>query len=257
METMLRRTLVKVSIGLSLAMLAAGTVWWFTVGVDLEPWKSGPPPYQWASLVRQEQRWREEGLTRRVLHQYVPLEAVSVHLSLAVTVSEDARFFEHGAVDTGALREAFREWWKGQRLRGASTITQQLARLLFLSQERTVLRKVRELKLAWWLERKLGKRRILELYLNVVEFGPGVFGAEAAARRYYGVPAACLDAAQAAGLAAAIPAPGVDNPAAASERWQRRRRNIAQRAERARALHQRLASWSESPWSCLEGAPTQ
>lgn len=226
-------------------MAVAGAVavaWWMAVGVDLEKWRSGPPPYPWASLVRQEQRWRSEGLTRRVLHQYVPLEEISLELLVAIAVSEDARFLDHAGMDSRALRDAAREWWAGGRLRGASTISQQLARMLFLNQERTVLRKLRELKLAWWLERELGKKRLLELYLNVVEFGPGVFGAEAASRRYFDVSAACLDPLNAAALAAAVPAPGLDNPAAASERWQWRRRRIAERVGQTPYLRERLSS---------------
>lgn len=239
-----RRTRVKAITGLATVLVAttAASAWWFAVGVNLDHWRIGPPPHPWASLVRQEQRWRSEGLARRVHHEYVSLEAVSVELLLALVVSEDARFLDHGPVDGGALRDAVRDWWAGGRLRGASTISQQLARTLFLSQERTVLRKLRELKLAWWLERELGKRRVVELYLNVVEFGPGVFGAEAAARRYFGVPAACLDPRQAAALAAAVPAPGVDNPATASERWKWRRQRIATRALHASQLRLRLAT---------------
>ncbi len=245
MAVMPRRVVRKAITGvvvLLVGITAAALIWWSASGVDLDPWRSGPPPYPWASLVRQEQRWRSEGLARRVAHDYVPLDAISPELVLAVTVSEDARFLSHGAVDGGALRDAVRVWWAGGRLRGASTISQQLARVLFLSPQRTITRKLREVKLAWWLERELGKRRVLELYLNVVEFGPGVFGAEAAARRYFGVAAAHLDAGQAAALAAALPAPGLDNPAAASERWQWRRRRIEERARLAVELRRKLAT---------------
>jgi len=224
------------------AIGAVMSAWWWTVGVDLRSWERGPPPQSWASLVRQERRWQAEGLRRRVLHQYVPLEAVSLELLVALAVSEDARFLDHGAVDSAGVWDAAREWWAGGRLRGASTITQQLARVLFLSPERSLVRKLEELKLAWWLERKLGKRRVLELYVNVVEFGPGVFGAEAAARRYFGVSASCLDPWQAAALAAAVPAPGLDHPAANSERGQWRQRRIAERAVQASRLRQRLAA---------------
>lgn len=241
---------IAAGVGITFAATVAG-VWWWARGVELEDWKSGPPPHSWASLVRQEQRWRAEGLARRVLHEYVPLEAVSPELLVAITVSEDARFLEHGAVDGAALRDVAREWWAGGRLRGASTISQQLARTLFLSQERTVPRKLKELKLAWWLERELGKRRVLELYLNVVEFGPGVFGAEAAARRYFNVSATCLDALQAAALAAAVPAPGVDHPAAPSERGLQRRQRIAERVQRAAQLRARLVALASPARPCV------
>ncbi len=104
------------------------------------------------------------------------------------------------------------------------------------------MRKLKEARLAFWLDRQLGKRRVLELYLNVVEFGPGIYGAEAAARHYYGCSAETLDAAAAAGLAAAIPAPAADNPLTRSPRWQRRTRVIAGRMTRATWLWQRLAA---------------
>lgn len=180
MAFMLRQSAAKATIGIVVVVVVAVTstalAWWFLVGVDLTPWLSGPPAHPWASLVRQEERWRAEGLARRVAHQYVPLEAISPELMLAVTVSEDARFLNHWGVDGTALRDALRVWWAGGKLRGASTISQQLARILFLSSERTVARKLREVKLAWWLERELGKRRVLELYLNVVELARGSLG---------------------------------------------------------------------------------
>jgi membrane peptidoglycan carboxypeptidase len=119
------------------------------------------------------------------------------------------------------------------RLRGASTISQQLAKNLFLSPRRTVWRKIREAHLAWWLERRLGKRRILELYLNVVEFGPGLFGAEAASQHYFGVASGDLTVEQAASLAAAIPSPGRDNPTTDTRRWRFRRDVILRRMGRA------------------------
>jgi monofunctional biosynthetic peptidoglycan transglycosylase len=168
------------------------------------------------------------------------LESISIDLQLAVLVSEDINFFGHGAVDTEAMSEAIGEWWRGSRLRGASTISQQLARTLFLSQERTVWRKLEEARLAWWLERRLGKERILELYLNVVEFGPGLLGAEAAACHYHGLSADELNAEFAAGLAACLPSPGRDNPDTATELWSTRREIILRRLEGAGWLRERL-----------------
>ncbi len=222
---------------------AAAAVWWFTPGDEIEAWRSGPPPRLWATALRQEARWREEGVRRRVENVYVPLSGLALDLQLAALVSEDIDFFGHGPVDVDAMFEALQEGRRpGARLRGASTISQQLAKTLFLSGERTLWRKVRELRLAWWLERKLGKRRILELYLNVVEFGPGVYGAEAAARHYYGVGGADLDAEQACGLVAAIPSPGRDNPSTATRRWQLRRATILRRMPHAEWLKEQLRS---------------
>ena len=202
--------------------------------------RGGPPPKEWAALERQRSAWREQGVRREVQARYVSLEQVAVDLQLAVLVGEDIDFFGHGAVDPTAVREALAEWRRGRRLRGASTISQQLAKNLYLSGERTAWRKLEELRLAWWLERRLGKRRILELYLNVVEFGPGLFGVEAAARHYYGNGADEVDEGQAAGLAAAIPAPGRDNPATATRRWKFRQDTILGRMAEAGWLRRRL-----------------
>lgn len=220
------------------AALAIG--WWFAPGVDLAPWRSGPPPHRWASWQRQEERWREEGLHRSPEQLYAPLERIGEPVASAVLLGEDISFLDHGPVDLRAMGEALVGWWRGSRLRGASTISQQLAKTLFLSPERSVARKLSEVRLAWWLERSLGKRRTLELYLNVVEFGPGLFGADAAARHYYGKTASALDEQEAAGLAASIPAPGRDNPTTDSPRWRFRRDTIRRRMERAEWLRRRV-----------------
>ncbi|HYB24744.1 MAG TPA: biosynthetic peptidoglycan transglycosylase, partial [Solirubrobacteraceae bacterium] len=179
---------------------------------------------------------------RRIEFRYVPLAEISAELPLAVLVNEDINFFGHGPVDVQEIWGVVSERRLGARLRGASTISQQLARTLFLSPERTLWRKLKELRLAWWLERRLGKRRVLELYLNVVEFGPGVFGAEAASMRYLGVGCRDLDTGQAASLAAAIPAPGRDNPATGTERWEFRRTTIVNRMANAGWLRDLLAT---------------
>lgn len=246
----MRRILLRVLLLLVAAGLVLGgvlVVWVWGVNEDLEAWREGPPPGPWASRLRQEALWKEQGLDRRVLHDYVPLERISQHLQLAVLVSEDIAFFGHGAVDARAVREALGEWWRGSRLRGASTITQQLARTLFLSPERSLGRKLDEARLAWWLERRLGKKRILELYLNVVEFGPGLLGAEAASRDYFDTSADVLDPEQAAGLAAALPSPGRDNPRTATERWDLRRQIILRRMQGAPWLRTLLEALTEGP----------
>ena len=222
---------------------AASVGWWFTPTEDLEAWREGSPEHLWAAALRQEGRWREEGTRRRIENVYVPLSAISIDLQLAVLVSEDIDFFGHGPIDLDAVWEALQEGRKpGARLRGASTISQQLAKTLFLSGERTLWRKVKEIHLAWWLERKLGKRRILELYLNVVEFGPGLFGAEAATQHYYGVSSDGVGPEKASGLVAAIPSPGRDNPSTASKRWEVRRATILRRMAHAGWLCGRLES---------------
>ena len=230
-------------IGMALVLVAAiggAAVWWRTPGIDFSVWREGPPSGTWAARARQEARWQAEGSRRRVEHEYRPLASISVELQLAVLVSEDIGYFGHGALDLRAIWEALDEWRRGARLRGASTITQQLAKSLFLTPKRTLWRKAGEVRLAWWLERELGKVRVLDLYLNVVEFGPGVLGAEAAARRYFAASARDLSAEQAAGLAAAIPSPGRDNPATGTHRWTVRRDLIRARMARAQWLRRRL-----------------
>ena len=228
--------------GAAAALAAAACVgWWFTPGEDLDAWRQGPPDRLWAAAQRQETRWREEGARRRIGNVYVPLSAISIDLQLAVLVSEDIDFFGHGPIDVDAVLEALEEGSRpGARLRGASTISQQLAKALFLSGERSLWRKLKEVHLAWWLERKLGKRRILELYLNVVEFGPGLFGAEAATRHYFKASSADVGPEQASALVAAIPSPGRDNPSSASRRWDLRRAIILRRMGNAGWLRARL-----------------
>ena len=144
--------------------------------------------------------------------RWVSSDAISIDLQKAVLVAEDLSFFSHKGFDTHEIRIAAREAAQGKRVRGASTITQQLAKNLWLSPSRSPTRKLREIVLTRQLERHLSKRRILELYLNVVEFGPGVYGAEAAARRYFGIPAADLRPEQAARLAASLPRPASWHP---------------------------------------------
>jgi monofunctional biosynthetic peptidoglycan transglycosylase len=140
--------------------------------------------------------------------KWMPYRAISANLKRAVIASEDANFAEHDGVDWVALEKAYaKNAAKHRVVGGGSTITQQLAKNLFLSGSRNYLRKGQEMVIAFMLETMMSKERILEIYLNVVEFGRGVFGAEAAARHYYGVAAANLNAAQAARLAVMLPNP--------------------------------------------------
>jgi monofunctional biosynthetic peptidoglycan transglycosylase len=167
-----------------------------------------------------------------IAQQWVPLDDVSPALVRAVIAAEDARFFQHWGVDVRELENAreYNERQHGRRLRGASTITMQCARSVFLWPGRTYVRKALEVYLALLMEQLWGKRRILETYLNVVEWGPGVYGAEAAARRYFGVSASELDPARAALLAAALPAPRRFDPSAPSAHLRRRAATIGARA---------------------------
>ena len=141
-------------------------------------------------------------------HHWVPYNRISPHLKRAVVAAEDARFMTHAGFDWEAIEKAVkRNAREGEVRLGASTITQQLAKNLFLSGERTWWRKAQEAAIAVMLETILTKRRILEIYLNVIEWGDGVFGAEAAARYHFGVTAAALTPEQAARLAAMVPSP--------------------------------------------------
>ncbi|MDY7577538.1 monofunctional biosynthetic peptidoglycan transglycosylase [Herbaspirillum sp. RTI4] len=139
---------------------------------------------------------------------WMPYERISNNLKRAIIASEDSNFSEHEGIDWDALEKAYeKNNRKGKVVAGGSTITQQLAKNLFLSNQRSYLRKGQELIITYMLEMLLDKRRIFEIYLNVVEWGNGVFGAEAAARHYYGGSAAGLGAAQAARLAVMLPRP--------------------------------------------------
>ena len=141
-------------------------------------------------------------------HQWVDYDRISAHLKRAVVAAEDAKFIDHEGFDWEGIQRALeRNQTRGKVVAGGSTISQQLAKNLFLSGERSVVRKGQEALITLMLETVLSKRRILELYLNVAEWGEGVFGAEAAARHYFGTSAAKLTPAQAARLAAMLPRP--------------------------------------------------
>ncbi|MGA2420999.1 MAG: monofunctional biosynthetic peptidoglycan transglycosylase [Candidatus Acidiferrum sp.] len=140
-------------------------------------------------------------------YEFVPLNQIAIDFQHAVIAAEDARFYEHHGFDWHAMEIAAEGDLEGGRIRGGSTITQQLVKNLFFGTGRSILRKGAELTLVPVAELVLGKQRILELYLNVVEWGPGVYGAEAACRYYYRISARSIDRQQAAQLAAILPLP--------------------------------------------------
>jgi monofunctional biosynthetic peptidoglycan transglycosylase len=154
---------------------------------------------------------REDPATKQpcaeVEQAWVPRESISPHLRLAVVLAEDQKFLLHDGFDSKAIRKAFDEAERGGRRRGASTITQQLAKNLFLWPDANFVRKGLEAWITLWIELLWSKQRILEVYLNVVQFGPCVFGAEAAAQRYFDKPAAELAPEEAALLATVLPNP--------------------------------------------------
>ena len=151
---------------------------------------------------------REKKPDVRLRHAWVPYARIAANLKLAVIAAEDTAFVDHQGFDWKGIEKAFeKNRKKGKVVAGGSTITQQLAKNLFLSGERSYVRKAQEALITWMLEDRMDKDRILEIYLNVVEWGNGVFGAEAAARHYFGISAAQLSREQAARLAAMLPNP--------------------------------------------------
>jgi monofunctional biosynthetic peptidoglycan transglycosylase len=180
------------------------------------------------SLMRQRSREAERtGRKARREKAWVPLVRISRHLIHAVITAEDARFFGHEGVDWDAVQQSLEKDLEKRRFaRGGSTITQQLAKNLYFGTRRTITRKLRELIVARWLESDLTKARILALYLNVIEWGDGVYGCEAAARRWYGKSSAALSASEAAGLAAMIPNPRRLNPQVNPPRHARATRRV-------------------------------
>jgi monofunctional glycosyltransferase len=167
------------------------------------------------------------GKAPRAVHRWVSYEQISPALKRAVLVAEDAGFWDHDGIDLNEIRASLEiNWMRGEMLRGGSTITQQLAKNLYLSPTRNPYRKVVELMITRRLEAELSKARIFELYLNMIEWGDGVWGAEAAARTYFGSSAASLSASQSALLAAAIINPRIYTPARPNARLLRRQQII-------------------------------
>ena len=173
---------------------------------------------------------RQDDPKAALKHEWAPYDKISANLKRAVVASEDANFASHGGVEWQAIKRAWEYNQRqaargGERRRGGSTITQQLAKNLFLSDSRSYLRKGQELIVAYMLEAVLGKERILELYLNLAQWGEDVFGAQAAARHYFRTDAARLSAAQAARLAAMLPNPAFYDSQGGNTAYLRQRAN--------------------------------
>jgi monofunctional glycosyltransferase len=244
---MLKRLIIAVPLAF------VGALWFYYLVL---PWPirlRAHDPQRTALIERRSAQARSAGETLEIRQQWVPLERISGHLRRAVIVAEDGRFYEHGGVDWLALREELRysggpefsildpadlralfdsfQYYRAnrERIRGRSTITQQVAKNLYFRTERSPLRKLEELIVARRLERFLTKDRILEIYLNIAELGPGIFGAEAAARHYFGRSAAELSREQAAALAATLPHPLTSNPRTRPARMAWRQNLILQR----------------------------
>ena len=173
---------------------------------------------------------RARGDAPRRDQRWVSYRRISPQLVRAVLVTEDDAFWSHDGLDYQQIKESLEvNLERGEFARGASTITQQLAKNLYLSPSKNPLRKLRELIIARRLEAELPKQRILEIYLNVIEWGDGIYGAEAASRAYFGKPAAQLSAAESALLAAAIANPRVMNPGSPTARLRRRQQMVMRR----------------------------
>jgi len=214
------------------------------------------PPATTALIEQRRAEAAAAGKAFRPDYRPVSLDRISPRLVRAVVASEDASFFGHAGFDWDEIRNAAEQNWKaGRTVRGASTITQQLAKNLWLGTERSYLRKVREALLAVKLERTLPKRRILTLYLDVAEWGNGVFGAEAASRRWFGIGARDLSAAQASALAAMLPAPRKAALTPAPRWLARKARRILSLLERNGTVAAAEAPASRAELERLLGAP--
>ncbi len=174
-------------------------VWWY---VDHNPSMTA---FMERRLVLMQEKMGDDAALK---HRWVPYEKISINLKRALIAAEDSKFLEHEGFDIEGIEKALKKnEKKGKVVAGGSTISQQLAKNLFLSGERSYVRKGQEAIITLMLEKMMPKRRILEIYLNVIEWGEGVYGAEAAARHYYHTSAANLGPAQAARLAAMVPRP--------------------------------------------------
>ncbi len=194
-------------LGLTLAGFAGLTFYWLATLPDVAVLAT-TNPVSTALVETRTKEAREGGRPSEPVWTWVPLSRISPHLQQAVIVAEDASFYSHEGFDWEGIRDAaLRNLKVGELRRGGSTISQQLAKNLYLSSDKTLLRKANEAVITYELERRLGKKRILELYLNVVEWGRGVYGAEAAARHHFGKSAFDLTPQEAALLAAILPAP--------------------------------------------------
>jgi monofunctional glycosyltransferase len=192
------------------------------------------PPTTTAFIERYKERERAAGRAPRPAFAWTPYAAISPNVKRAVLVAEDINFFTHHGFDWGEIKSAIEESLGDRDTpRGASTISQQLVKNLWLSPGRNPLRKVKEAILTWQLERALSKRRILELYLNVVELGPGIYGVGPAARAYFGKPAADLSEEDAALLAAALPRPRSWHPGSKSRAYELYAATIRSRMDKA------------------------
>ena len=211
-----------------LALIALVAIqFWFLVHV----WSwAGNNPESTAFMRARLEILQQDNPKARLRQQWVPYQRISGHLKRAIVAAEDAKFVNHNGFDWDGIQKAYeKNLREGEIVAGGSTITQQLAKNLFFSGERTWWRKAQEAVVAVMIETVMSKRRILEIYLNVIEWGEGVFGAEAAARHHYGTTAAGLSPEQAARLASIVPSPRRYGPASDTAYLQRRTQTLLAR----------------------------
>ncbi|MFA6003990.1 MAG: monofunctional biosynthetic peptidoglycan transglycosylase [Elusimicrobiota bacterium] len=192
--------------------------------------KSNPQTTAYIELRRAQAERAGKRFSPRMT--WLPWGRISEHLKHAVFIAEDDTFYQHGGVDWESVKSAVQKDWEMKRFAyGGSTITQQVARNLYLSPSKNPLRKIKELFIAWRLEKALGKRRIFELYLNIAEWGKGIYGAEAAAQAYFGKSAADLSADEAVAMAVVLPNPNRWNPAKRGNYVERNMRRVVGRMQ--------------------------
>src|ERR1043166_936911 len=198
----MKRVLIK---SVAVTIVVGAIVYFYTSLPDVNVLKKSNPKTS-ALMELRDLEYKKKGIWSPRKQVWAPYGAISEHLKKAILVSEDASFFSHKGVDVIELKEALKKDWEtGQFKRGGSTITMQLAKNLYLNPSKNPLRKAKEIAIAWQLENALSKRRIFEIYLNIVELGPGIYGVEAASRHYFGKPATSLTPLEAATLAALLP----------------------------------------------------
>lgn len=213
--------LIKIFIFLVLLSLIAG-IGFYTVYPDVSRLKKENPK-KTSFIEYREEEWKKRGKKVRIQKKWVSLGQISPYVMKAVIIAEDDKFWSHKGFDLDAIQKALeKDLEKGKFKFGGSTISQQLVKNLYLTPSKNPMRKAKEAIITWRLERALNKRRILELYLNVVEWGEGIFGIEAAAQHYYSKPAIALGAQEAARLASVLPNPRRYRPNGSSKYVEKR-----------------------------------
>ncbi len=233
-----KRLWLRIGAAILAVALVGGLLFWLTLP-DVA-WLIKENPQETAMMKFRSEQARQNGRKARRHWKRVPLSRISPFLIQAVLIAEDDKFFEHEGFDWASMRQALEANIEKKRVRrGGSTITQQLAKNIFLNPGQNVWRKLREAAIAWKLERALSKKRILELYMNLIEWGDDIYGAEAAAKIYFQCPAVALSLSQAIRLASVLPNPHRFSAlGTANARMNRKRKIIAKRMLRRHWIRQ-------------------